>query len=134
MWHFINSKKKKCWIIKTYDRQTKRTIIWVTGNRDNHTFRRLYKKVEHLNSCLFYNDDGDAFVKVLPKKRHIIGKSGTIAIESDNSNTRHNLRRFTRCTKVVSKSESMLNKTLKLWVNLREQNIFDKFQKLIGDN
>ncbi|EKM86562.1 hypothetical protein B342_05668 [Francisella tularensis subsp. tularensis 80700103] len=24
----------------------------------------------------------------------------------------------------------MINKTLKLWINLREQNIFDKFQKL----
>ena len=59
------------------------------------------------------------------KKDYIIGKSGTTAIERDNSNIRHNLGRMTRRTKVVSKSERMLNKTLKLWVNLRlrEQNI-----------
>jgi len=125
---FYKFKKKKCWIIKAYDRQTKRTISWVTGNRDTTTFRRLYEKVQHLSNCLFYTDDWDAFAKVLPKKRHIIGKSGTVGIERDNSNTRHNLARMTRRTKVVSRSERMINKTLKLWVNLREKDIFDKFQ------
>ena len=123
-------KKKKCWIIKAYDRQSGKTIAWVTGGRDTATFRRLYKKVQHLTKCKFYTDDWSAFAEVLPKKRHIIGKSGTVAIERDNSNTRHNLGRMTRRTKVVSRSERMVNKTLKLWVNLREPHIFDKFQKM----
>ena len=127
---FYRFKKKKCWIIKAYERQSGKTIAWVTDARDTSTFRRLYEKVQHLEKCLFYTDDWDAFAKVLPKKRHIVGKSGTVAIERDNSNTRHNLGRMTRRTKVVSRSVRMLNKTLKLWVNLREQNIFERFQKI----
>ncbi|MDE4971938.1 IS1 family transposase, partial [Francisella tularensis] len=63
-----------------------------------------YKKVKHLTNYIFYTYDWAAFVEVLPKKRNIIGKSGTVAIEKDNINTRHNLARMTRRTKVISRS------------------------------
>jgi IS1 family transposase len=88
----------------------------------------LYKKLEHLKDCIFYTDDWDAFAKVLPKDRHVIGKTGTVAIERDNSNTRHNLGRFTRRTKVVSKSETMVDLTIRLWINLRTTKLFERFQ------
>lgn len=52
--------------------------------------------------------------KVLPKNRHVIGKQHTVSIEHDNSNIRNDLSRFTRRTKVVSKSEKIINNTLKL--------------------
>jgi IS1 family transposase len=71
--------------------------------------------VKHLKNCIFYTDDWDAFAKVLPSKRHVIGKKGTQRIESDNSNTRHHLARFTRRTKVVSKKEFMVDLTLRIW-------------------
>ncbi|WP_162147067.1 IS1 family transposase [Holospora obtusa] len=45
------------------------------------------------------------FLKSLPKNRHNIGKSGTVCIEQDHSNTRHHLGHMTRRTKVVSKNE-----------------------------
>jgi insertion element IS1 protein InsB len=56
----------------------------------------------------------------LPTGRHIIGKAHTVAIERNNSNTRHYLGRFTRKTKIVSRSEAMVNITLKLWWHLAE--------------
>ncbi|WP_339042335.1 IS1 family transposase [Candidatus Lariskella endosymbiont of Hedychridium roseum] len=95
--------KNKLWIIKAVDRSTRRTVAWVTGNRDTATFQKLYNKVSHLKECHFYTDDWDAFSKILPKERHTIGKSGTVCIERDNSNTRHHLCRMTRRTKIVSK-------------------------------
>jgi IS1 family transposase len=66
---------------------------------------------------------------VLPKKRHVIGKSHTVAIEQNNSNTRHHLGRFTRRTKVVSKKVKMVDLTLKLWHALTTEDIFTAFQK-----
>jgi insertion element IS1 protein InsB len=93
-------------------------VAWVTGGRDAKTFRRLYDKVKHLKSCVFYTDDWEAFAKVLPPERHVVGKAGTVAIERDNSNTRHHLGRMTRRTKVVSKKEFMVNASLKLWLAL----------------
>ncbi|WP_322498085.1 IS1 family transposase [Candidatus Cyrtobacter comes] len=76
-------KSQKLWVIK--DRS--RTIACVTG--DATTFKRLFEKVESLENCRFYTDDWDAFAKILPKNRHVIGKSGTVCIEHNNSNTRH---------------------------------------------
>jgi len=102
----------------------------VLGRRSAATFRKLYGKVSHLTECIFFTDDWSAFAKVLPKDRHVIGKSGTIAIEQDNSNTRHHLGRMTRRTKVVSKTKEMVDTTIKLWCALSDPDIFTSFQEL----
>ena len=73
-WNFLHSKNKR-WIIKALDRNTRRTVAWLVGGRDAATVRRLYCQLEHLNDCLFYTDDWDAFAKVLPPERHVIGKN-----------------------------------------------------------
>jgi insertion element IS1 protein InsB len=83
-----------------------------------------------LKDCIFYTDDWEAFSKVLPRERHIIGKSGTVAIEQDNSNTRHYLGRFTRRTKVVSKKIEMVDISIKLWVALTEPETLADFKKI----
>lgn len=56
MWHFLQ-KSQKLRIIKAVDRGSRRTVSWVTGDRDAATFKRLYDKVKHLSNCLFYTDD-----------------------------------------------------------------------------
>ena len=124
-------KSQKLWIIKAVDRGSRRTIAWVTGRRDAATFRKLYDKVKHLKNCRFYTDDWDAFAKVLPKNRHIIGKKGTVCIERDNSNTRHHLGRMTRRTKVVSKSEAVVYGSIKLWCALTTPDIFRQYQQTL---
>jgi insertion element IS1 protein InsB len=105
-------------------------VAWVLGGRDAATFRRLYDKIKHLKDCTFYTDDWNAFAKVLPPERHIIGKTHTVDIERDNSNTRHHLARFTRRTKVVSRKETMVDNTLKLWHALTLPEIFKHFQSI----
>ena len=77
---------------------------------------------------MFYTDDWEAFAKVLPQKCHVIGKAHTIDIEQDNSNTWYRLGRFTRRTKVVSKCDSMVDTSLKLWKNLTTPDIFTQTQ------
>jgi insertion element IS1 protein InsB len=105
-------------------------VAWVLGGRDTETFRRLYAKVQHLSSCLFYPDDWDAFAKVLPPERHVVGKAHTLTIERDNSNLRHHLARFTRRTKVVSHAEDMIHTTLKLWCAITTPETFTAYQAL----
>ena len=105
-------------------------MAWVLGGRDTKTFKRLYAKVKHLKNCMFYTDAWDTFAKVLPPERHIIGKSGTIAIEQDNSNTRHYLGRFTRKTKVVSKKDEMVDMSIKLWLALTDADTLAYFKNV----
>lgn len=127
----ISAQKNKVWLIKAIDRMTRRTIAWVLGNRDTATFKRLYDKVKHCRYCIFFTDAWEAFAKVLPPERHIIGKDYTIAIEQDNSNTRHHLARFTRRTKVVSKSDTMVDLSIRLWQAVTDplSGVFDNLQK-----
>ena len=126
---FHRIKKNKKWIIKALDRTSERTVAWVLGGRDAATFKRLYDKVKHLKECIFYTDDWDAFANVLPKERHIIGKAHTVAIERDNSNTRHHLGRMTRRTKIVSKKEEMVENAIKMWCALTQPDIFRAYQE-----
>jgi IS1 family transposase len=86
--------------------------------------------LKHLKKCVFYTDAWDAFAAVLPRKRHVVGKSGTVAIEQNNSNTRHHLGRFTRRTKVVSKSVFMVDLTIRMWCALTDPDIFKQWQEL----
>ena len=128
MWHFIGAKKQKV-DQQTLDCASERTVPWVIGGRAATTFQRLYKKFKHVKGCMFYTDDWEAFAKVLPKKRHSIGKTHTVAIERDNRNTRHHLWRMTRRTKVVSKNEEMVDNAIKMWCALTQPDIFHVYQK-----
>jgi insertion element IS1 protein InsB len=102
----------------------------VLGNRDAAAFRRLYKKVRHLKRCTFYTDAWRVFAEVLPKKRHVIGKAHTVAIERDNSNTRHHLARFTRRAKVVSRSKRMVDLSLRIWHAVTTTDLFHRLQEV----
>ena len=105
-------------------------MAWVLGNRDTATFRRLYEKVKHIKDCIFYTDNWPVFAEVLPPERHITGKAHTVAIERDNSNTRHHLGRFTRRSKIVSKKVEMVDLTLKLWQILTLETWFERYQTI----
>jgi len=79
---------------------------------------------------MFYTDNWDAFAKVLPADRHKIGKTHTVSIERNNSNTRHHLGRFTRRTKVVSKKDFMVDLTLRIWHAVSTTDRFYEIQEI----
>lgn len=115
MWHFIDKKQNKLWIIKAIDKYTGKIIGYVIGNRDAETFQRLYDKVASIGNIIWYSDAWDTFDKVIGENgsKHYIGKQYTHLIESHNSNTRHFTARFHRRTKVVSRSREMVDIAIK---------------------
>jgi insertion element IS1 protein InsB len=127
---FHQLKKNKVWIWKALDRVQGKTVAWVVGNRDAETFQKLYDKVKHVTGR-YFTDDWEAYSKILPSNRHVIGKRETTKIESDNANTRHHLGRMTRRTKVVSKSMHMLDLSIRLWCFLQDAQAFDNIRSLI---
>jgi len=104
------------------------------GNRRSwycHIPTTLQKSKQNNWQLHFYTDNWDSFAKVLPQDRHVIGKSHTSAIERDNSNTRHNIARFTRKTKVVSHKKEMVDKSIKLWLSFQNHVVFDKYKEML---
>jgi len=85
--------------------------------------------VSHPKKCIFYTDNWKAFSEVFPRRWHIIGKEYTVAIERDNSNTRHHLGRFTRRTKVASKTKRMVDLTLRIWHAVTRTDLFNTLQE-----
>ena len=104
-----------------------KTIAWVVGPRNWRTVRKLYNKIAHLNPTI-YTDNWRGFNRVFPKNKHVIGKSETIYIEQNNSDTRHYLARMTRKSKVVSKSTYMLDMSLRLMEYFRDPDNFSTYQ------
>ena len=86
--------------------------------------------MRRLKRCTFLTDAWGAFAEVLPPKRHVVGKAHTVAIERDNSNTRHHLARFTRRTKVVSRSRRMVDLSLRIWHAVTTTDLFHRLQEV----
>jgi insertion element IS1 protein InsB len=122
-------KKNRCWLWKALDRHTRRTLAWVVGRRDAATFRRLYERVKGVGR-VYYTDDWPSYSAVLPPEQHVIGKTDTHTIERDNANTRHYLARMTRRGKVVSKSLSMVELTMKLHVAFTNPETYAAWQDI----
>ena len=51
--------------------------------------QELDKKLMRWNDCMFDTDDWDVLTMIRPNERSSIGKKQAVAIEPDNSNTRH---------------------------------------------
>jgi insertion element IS1 protein InsB len=105
-------------------------VAWVIGHRDTASFQRLWEKIQR-PGCTYFTDDWDSYAEVIPPEQHVIGKAGTRLIESDNSNTRHRLARMTRRTKVVSKSERMIDLTMRLWTYFEDPVHFREYQQRV---
>jgi len=49
MWHFVGSKKTSLGP-QAVDCGTRRVVVWVLGDCDTATFKKLYDKVKHLQT------------------------------------------------------------------------------------
>ena len=94
-------------------------MAWVVGGRDDATCQKLLDKIGTKGKT-FVSDDWDGYHRLIPEKQLFTGKDLTIHIEQDNSNIRHFIARFRRRTKVVSKSEEMIDLSLRLYHHLHD--------------
>jgi insertion element IS1 protein InsB len=89
------------------------------GRRDDATCQKFIAKIG-LEGRTFITDDWEGFHRLIPENQLFTGKDLTFPIEQDNSNIRHYLARFRRRTKVVSKSQAMVDLSLRLHHHLRD--------------
>lgn len=83
-------------------------------NCKNFQFITIASDIIHISICQHILNSIENGFKVLPKRRYFAGKKYTFPLEQNNSNTRHYLARMVRKSKVISRSEFMLNASLKL--------------------
>lgn len=111
----LHSKKtQKLWLWRAYDPIKRKTLAWTLGGRDDKTCQRFLDNMG-IEGKTFITDGWEAYHRLIPEDQLFTGKDLTFSIEQDNSNIRHHLERFRRKTKVVSKSATMVDLSLRLY-------------------
>ena len=96
------------------NRLGKRFISFVCGDRSTQTGLRLWDKLKDLLVGSFATDHWRSYEEFIPPEQHRQTKAETFTVEGYNSRIRHYLARFKRKTKCYSKSEEMIDLSLKL--------------------
>ncbi len=126
-WHFVGS-KKRVWIWKAYDRDHGRLIDWELGDRDRETLEKLLERLSQWEVTVYCTDHWKGFEAPLgnhSEAHHVATKTETLAIQRNNSDQRHWFARFRRKSKVVSKSEEMVELTMALFAKFHVNGSID---------
>ena len=115
-WSFVQKKKRQRWTWLAFDRHRKQVTAYQNGRRTDRSCAVLLKKLGNSYVTCFHTDKWESYTKLLPPKRHTIGKEGTRNIERHNLNFRTHLKRLQRRTICFSKSEDMHDAVIKLYV------------------
>jgi len=108
------SKKNYCWVWIAVDRQAKRFISFVCGDRSTQTGLKLWKQIKDLKTERYATDYWKSYAEFLPANQHIQSKAETYTVEGYNSRVRHYLARFKRRGKCYSKAQYMIERSLNL--------------------
>ena len=124
-WSFVGSKANQRWTWYAWDAQEKRILAYQNGRRTNASCQKLCDELFARYDIGRYNtDDWQSYSKMLPPRKHRISKRGTQRIERQNLNFRTHIKRLNRQTICFSKSETMHDAVIKLYVyrtNSRKQ-------------
>ncbi len=118
MWHYIQNKGVKCWIWLAICRTSKLIFPPITGSRGAKTGKLLFDKVQKYSpkDTLYNTDYWEPYTKFIPNNQHYQGKDETYTVEGYNASFRDDLQRLTRRTRAYSKSETMLEAILYLYI------------------
>ena len=108
-------KKNQFWVWIAYDQKGRKPIAFHCGCRGSESGKKLYWKIEALDSVRFATDCWRAYNEFIPVEKHVRGKVHTQRIESFNSRVRHFLARFGRRTQCYSKSKDAVVDALTLF-------------------
>jgi insertion element IS1 protein InsB len=111
---FVAQKKNKVWLWTAVNQRVPGILAFVLGDRSAETFKHLWKIVRGWE-CFFYVTDGYCvYDKFINDCDRIISKTYMTRVEGENTRLRHYLARLHRRTLCYSKSEEMLQLSIRL--------------------
>lgn len=121
VWSYVGRRRHKVWIWLAMDRDTREIVALHVGDRSRTSAQALWQQVPpvYRQCAICYTDTWDAYLTVLPSKRHrIVGnRRGTNHIERFNNTLRQRLARLVRRTLSFAKKRDNLLGSLWFFVH-----------------
>jgi insertion element IS1 protein InsB len=120
MWSFVQSKAHQRWLWHAIDHLTGVVLAYALGSRADKVFLELKKLLKPFGLVHFYTDAAGVYERHLPAAAHTISKTNTQQIERKHLTLRTRIKRLARRTICFSKSVSMHDTVIGLFVNRYE--------------
>lgn len=125
LWSFVDHKGNKQWVWLAIDAETREVIGCYISDRSRASARALWESLPavHRQCAKVYTDFWDAYVTVIPSKRHAaVGKDSglTSYIEHLNNTLRQGISRLVRNT--LSFSKKLENHIGAIWLFIHDYN------------
>ena len=113
MWSYVHSKANPRWLWHAIDHQSGTVLAYVFGRRKDAVFLQLQALLEPFGIHRFYE-------RHIDPEQHHVGKENTQKIESKHINLRTRIKRLVRRTICFSKTTTMHDLVIGLFINRYE--------------
>ena len=120
MWSYVGKKANQRWLWHAIDHPSGQVLAYVFGQRKDRVFLQLQALLEPFGITRFYTDGWGAYKRHIDSEQHEIGKQPTQTIESKHINLRTRIKRLVRRTICFSKTTTMHDLVIGLFVNRYE--------------
>ena len=120
MWSYVGKKAGPRWLWHAIDHYSGTVLAYVFGRRQDTVFLELQDLLAPFGITRFYTDGWGAYERHLPPERHVVGKQYTQKIESKHINLRTRIKRLVRRTICFSKTTTMHDLVIGLFINRYE--------------
>jgi insertion element IS1 protein InsB len=120
MWSYVGKKAKPRWLWHAIDHHSGAVLAYVFGRRQDAVFLQLQALLEPFGITRFYTDGWGAYARHIDPEQHQVGKEHTQKIESKHINLRTRIKRLVRRTICFSKTTTMHDLVIGLFINRYE--------------
>jgi len=120
MWSYVRSKANPRWLWHAIDHPSGTVLAYGFGRRQDTVFLELQALLEPFGITRFYTDGGGAYARPLAPEQHHVGKENTQKIASKPINLRPRIKRLVRRTMCFSKTITMHDLVIGLFINRYE--------------
>jgi insertion element IS1 protein InsB len=120
MWSYVRKKAEPRWLWHAIDHHSGTMLAYVFGRRKDTVFLELQDLLKPCGITRFFTDGWGAYARYIAPEQHHVGKENTPKIESKHINLRTRIKRLVRRTICFSKTTTMHDLVIGLFINRYE--------------
>jgi len=120
MWSYVGKKAEPRWLWHAIDHHRGQVLAYVFGRRQDAVFLQLQALLAPFGITRFYTDGWGVYERYINPQQHHVGKENTQKIERKHINLRTRIKRLVRRTICFSKTTTMHDLVIGLFINRYE--------------